>query len=112
MPLPRYPKLSNGSSRYGAQMGRPSIIPPDYDGEKLQLVRLPFVDGAYDRWGAYWGLPANVWCAWGQTATEQMEVFVRADSRQAAKKAIRDLFHDRRSWQSDCRPHPEVNFYR
>lgn len=80
--------LSSGSSKYGAQMGRRNEIPDDYAGQKLRLTRLPFVDGCYDRWGAYWGSPANVWCAWGESETEQVRIFVRADSRAIAKQRI------------------------
>ena len=81
--------LPNGSSKYGAQMGRRNQIPDDYAGEKLRLTRLPFVDGCYDRWGAYWGSPANIWCAWGESETEQVRVFIRSDSRDNAKVLIR-----------------------
>ncbi len=81
-------KLPNGASRYGAQMGRRNEIPDDYAGEKLRLTRLPFVDGDYDRWGAYWGGPETVWCAWGESETEQVRVFVRADEREDAKLEI------------------------
>ena len=75
----------------GSQMGRRNIIPADYAGEKLKLRRVPFLDGGYDAGGAYWGTPANLWCAWGETATEQMEVFVRATDRDDAKLAVRKI---------------------
>lgn len=91
--------LSSGSSPYGAQMGRCNQVPCDYAGEKLRLQRLPFVDGDYDRWGAYWGAPANIWCAWGESATEQVRIFMRADSRERAKHLI-------------CHCYPKVRFYR
>ena len=81
--------LPNGSSRYGAQMGRRNEIPETYAGEKLRLTRLPFVDGDYDRWGAYWGGPATVWCAWGETADgEDVRIFVRAWFRESAKLEV------------------------
>lgn len=91
--------LPNGCSSYGAQMGRRNAIPDDYAGEKLRLQRLPFVDGCYDRWGAYWGSPANLWCAWGESETEQLYVFVRASSRDAAKASVINLI-------------PSATFYR
>jgi hypothetical protein len=80
--------LENGSSKYGAKMGRRNEIPSDYSGQKLRLTRLPFVDGAYDRWGAYWGCPANIWCAWGETEEGRVRVFVRADDRELAKVKV------------------------
>jgi hypothetical protein len=76
----------------GAYMGRPNIIPADYAGEKLNLRKVPFVDGGYDAGGAYWGTPVNLWCAWGETATEQTQVFVRAVDRDAAKLEVYKLF--------------------
>lgn len=84
--------LPNGSSRYGAQMGRRNEVPESYAGEKLRLTRLPFVDGVYDRWGAYWGGLATVWCAWGETTEgEDVRVFVRADCRAMAKLRTREV---------------------
>lgn len=76
----------------GARMGRRNIIPADYAGQKLNLRRVPFVDGAYDPGGAYWGTPANLWCAWGETETEKLEVYVRAADRQRAKLEVYKLF--------------------
>lgn len=72
----------------GSMMGRRTIVPDDYKGEKLNLRRVPFVDGDYDSGGAYWGAPENLWCAWGETETEQMQVFVRAKDRQDAKAQV------------------------
>jgi hypothetical protein len=69
----------------GSQMGRRNELPDDRNAVcKLRLSRLPFVDGDYDRWGAYWGCPANVWCAW----TDGVLVFARADGRELAKSEI------------------------
>ena len=72
----------------GSMMGRRTIIPDAYNGERLHLRRVPFVDGAYDPGGAYWGAPSNLWCAWGETSTGQIQVFVRASDRQEAKTAV------------------------
>jgi hypothetical protein len=68
-------------------MGRRNIIPSDYDGEKLHLRQVPIRQG-YDPGGAYWGQSIPLWCAWGESATEQMEVYVRATNRRAAKVAV------------------------
>ena len=76
----------------GSQMGRRSFIPADYAGTKLRLTRLPVVDGAYDRWGAYWGAPANVWCAWGDTDSEGLTCFVRGNTRDDAKAAVNHIW--------------------
>ena len=68
----------------GSQFGRRDVLPVDREPSKLRLNRLPFVDGDYDRWGAYWGSPANVWCGWN----DSVRIFVRADNRAEAKEII------------------------
>ena len=68
----------------GSQMGRPDVGSL-LTHPKLRLQRLPFVDGCYDRWGAYWGGPANVWCAWDEEGTR---LFRRGDSRDEVKRKI------------------------
>lgn len=68
----------------GSQMGRRDVLPASTH-PKLRLRRLPFVDGAYDRWGAYWGSPANVWLAWDDEGTQ---LFRRGNSRSEVKTKI------------------------
>lgn len=73
----------------GSQMGRKDILPDNrQEFVRLRLNRLPFVDGAYDRWGAYWGAPATVWCATGECSEIICYVFVRADTREQAKTKV------------------------
>ncbi len=90
-------KLSNGSSRYGAQMGRRNVIPdnlplPPDKPLKMRLERLRWVDGAYDQFGAYWGMGTHVWCAWYAGARcDRVEVFVRAVSRSEAIGKVRGI---------------------
>jgi hypothetical protein len=71
----------------GADMGRPSKV-----GEptRLYLQRVRFVDQCYDRGGAYWGAPADLWCAFAGNAEDVIEtmIFVRAGDRNAAKAAV------------------------
>lgn len=77
----------------GSRMGRADCLPDNRAATgKLRLQRLPFVDGCYDRWGAYWGAPANVWCAWGDLDGEDLttRLFLRADSRDEAKRKVRE----------------------
>ena len=62
--------------------------------ERLHLQRLRFVDQAYDVGGAYWGMPADVWCAFSPDSTTNespIRVYVRADSRAVAKKRVTEL---------------------
>ena len=81
----------------GSQTGRQNRIPSDQSPgnlPRLRLQRLPFVDGDYDRWGAYWGGPATVWIAWTNDGVafgdslQRIECFVRANNRTEAKVAV------------------------
>ena len=90
----------------GSQMGRYSILPPaalrPKFRSKLCLRRLKFVDEAYDKKGAYWGAPANVWCAWGYDAhgmEDDVEYFFRADSREEAKQKVREVLPNARFYR-------------
>lgn len=75
-------------SARGAQMGRRNYVgdenPPVY------LQRVTFVDGDYDRGGAYWGgYPSPpLWCA--MDADGQTRIFVRAKTRDEAKQLMLD----------------------
>ena len=94
--------LPNVSSRYGAPMGRRESLPADPAAPiKLRLVHVPFVDLCYDRGGAYWGMPANLYHAqsveavamspdWmGENEPHAAVLFVRASSHRDAKEKIR-----------------------
>ena len=45
-----------------------------------------------DKGGAYWGCGKRLYCAWGESETEQCQLFMRADSRDAAKIAALLVF--------------------
>lgn len=73
----------------GSMMGRRDEMHPGDDSiEPLRLQRVPSVGGDYDRGGAYWGSASNLWCAWGESEEEQVHCFVRASSREEAKREI------------------------
>lgn len=63
----------------------------------MTLRRLKFVDDCYDQGGAYWGSSENLYRAmsWDVVAfgdsLHLIECFVRADSRDEAKKKVREL---------------------
>ena len=89
-------QLSHACSMYGADMGRPNRIPHDFStAGKLHLVKLEWVDGDYDKGGAYWGGGSgdHVYWSYGETATEQIEVFVRAKSHDEAKEKVKYLIN-------------------
>lgn len=73
----------------GAMMGRPDVVPDDAGTvQRLRLERVRLYDGAcYDKGGAYWGNGQPLYCAWGESDTEQCQLFIRADSREGAKIA-------------------------
>ena len=74
------PQLPDVSSARGAPMGRPTIT--DGLDEPLRCFRLRFIDGCYDEGGAYWGMPANVYCA----TNDEAQLFCRASNRKEAKE--------------------------
>ena len=88
------PKV-NGS--HGSPMGRSSYNDLPHKAIKVHLNYVPFIDGAYDRGGAYWGCPANLYCAEFQIYNEQEDkeyegcCFVRASSRTEAKETVRKI---------------------
>lgn len=70
--------------KYGAPMGRVSIV-TDCDG-KVSLRRVPLNSGGYDRGGAYWGHPNDLY--WVGDESGGLDMFIRAKSRAAAKAAV------------------------
>ena len=89
--------LEHASSKYGAEIGRPNVLPFQYMGTnalpiKLQMQKLRWVDGDYDQNGAYWGggNGDSIYCAWNDEAEAQ--VFVRAHSRIEAKELVWEHF--------------------
>lgn len=97
--IAKFPYTENGTRSFindagqrvctGAMMGRCDSIPADAATvAKLHLRRVPFVSGDYDQGGAYWGggrgtLP--LFCAWGESATEQAVAYFRAIDRAHAR---------------------------
>lgn len=103
MPMP---PLNQVNCSYGAPMGRRNICEmlPDEVG-KVFLQRVEFVDGDYDRGGAYWGGGGQplfrAYCA-QETEPGVIDVFdhfLRAGNRNKAKEALREQF-------------PNIRFYR
>jgi hypothetical protein len=69
---------------YGAPMGRRDIT-DDKEPRRLTIRLVPFVDGDYDRGGAYWGGGRDVprlWCAW--SPAREVVRYIRAKSLAAA----------------------------
>ena len=79
------------SGRYGAPLGRASAnlgLDPEYDTPNTLAVAGPA--GEYDAGGAYWGASASegpVWAVWRKGKAREGVVYVRAKSRDGAKRA-------------------------
>lgn len=71
----------NVSSHYGAPMGRRGDNPANLQGVNRLHARRQGGGGGYDKGGAYWGLPPNVWGVWAHMDGETVCTYVRANSR-------------------------------
>lgn len=85
--------LSNVSSKYGAPMGRPTIA--DDPSARVRLFKMIFVDGDYDRGGAYWGGDSTIYVALG----DGFQAFRRAETREEAKQSLLDAYPDLRFYR-------------
>ena len=77
------------SGKYGAPMGRASASPAFLRCIKRLHARHQQGGQGYDRGGAYWGTPSNVWGVWGTAAGETVVTYVRASSRADAIAQVR-----------------------
>ena len=77
------------SGRYGSPMGRSSGNPTKLQDVKRLHTRHQGGGNGYDKGGAYWGLPSNVWGVWARIDGEVTCTYVRAGSRESAIKLVR-----------------------
>ena len=78
------------STRYGAPMGRRGDNPANLEGLKRLHARRQGGGHGYDRGGAYWGTPSNVWGVWSWVDGDACVVYVRASSRDDAINKVRE----------------------
>ena len=99
----RYCTGSNGQRVCtGAMMGRADSIPEDFlTVTKLRLERVRPVGYDYDKGGAYWGglWDKPLYCAWGDSETEQAYAFFRAKDRADAKRQAVAAFPNARFYR-------------
>lgn len=78
--------------KYGAPMGSQSFCDTEAR-TRIYLQRLAFTDQCYAADGTYWGMPANLWCAFsiynasaheGPHIIADTQIFVRASNRKEA----------------------------
>lgn len=77
------------SSRYGSPMGRRGDNPANLEGVKRLHARRQGGGDGYDKGGAYWGSPSNVWGVWAWLEGQVVCTYVRAPSRSAALSMVR-----------------------
>jgi len=75
--------------QYGAPMGRHGDNPANLQGVKRLHARRQGGGGGYDRGGAYWGTPSNVWAVWARIDGAPCVTYVRASSRADAIEKVR-----------------------
>ena len=87
--MKQFNPFPNVSGKYGAPMGRNGDNPSNLqDVKRLHARRQGGCDG-YDKGGAYWSSPSNVWGVWGTIDGEILCTYVRAHSRIAAIEQVR-----------------------
>lgn len=83
----RFRPFPECGSRYGAPMGRVSAaLDPDLTPDQLAVAGPAY---EYDAGGAYWGLPGRegpVWAVWHKGHGADGVAYVRARSRDGAKR--------------------------
>jgi hypothetical protein len=77
------------SCKYGAPMGRRDDNPANLQGLKRLHARRQGGGDGYDKGGAYWGTPSNVWGVWGWVDGQPLCVYVRAWSRNEAIEKVK-----------------------
>lgn len=82
-----FPKVS---CKYGAPMGRHGDNPSNLQDVKRLHARRQGGGEGYDKGGAYWGTPSNVWGVWAWLDGEAVCTYVRAWSRDEAIKKVRE----------------------
>ena len=77
------------SCHYGAPMGRRGDNPANLQDIKRLHARHQGGGGGYDKGGAYWGSPSNVWGVWGWIDGRPCITYIRASSRNHAIAKVR-----------------------
>ena len=77
------------SGRYGAPMGRIGDIPANLQDVNRLHARRQGGGGGYDKGGAYWGYPSNVYGVWAHIDGGTVCTYVRANSRIAAINKVK-----------------------
>jgi hypothetical protein len=82
--MKRFDPFKHVNTQYGAPMGRhsaSSVVSPENG--KLCARHCGGYD-CYDKGGAYWGAPLNIWAVWNHGKGEETVTYVRAANRATA----------------------------
>ena len=78
------------SGHRGAPMGRYSDNPANFQGVARLHARRQGGGHGYDKGGAYWGAPSNVWGVWAHVGGETVCTYVRSSSRATAINQVKN----------------------
>lgn len=100
----KYPKLLKACDMRGASMGRRNTVEEPEAEIKFHLYKMPMsACGCYDSGGAYWGAGDHkigwMYHAYGDGPLWFNQVFVRAKSREEAKRLVREHFKNARFYR-------------
>jgi hypothetical protein len=82
--MKRFDPFKHVNTQYGAPMGRrdaSTVVSPENG--KLCARHCGGYD-CYDKGGAYWGAPLNIWAVWNHGKGEETVTYVRAANRATA----------------------------
>lgn len=83
----RFPYNMPVASRYGAPMSRLNVGGALSEPTWLNIRRVPFIGGDYDRGGAYWGGGGEtLYCVW--SSDRSFIRYLRAPTTQAVRDAV------------------------
>lgn len=89
-------KLTELNTTRGAPMGRRSYG-TDLEDIKVELERMPLIDGGYSVDGAYWGSPDNLWAYQHTDADGETQMFGTLRARRR-EDAIAELAEENPTW--------------
>jgi hypothetical protein len=78
-----------GDRSRGAGMGRVDTRPAAWSG-KVCMTKVRLNQGGYDSGGAYWGVAEPLY--WAASDDGELDLWFRAESREAAKAHVRSLY--------------------
>jgi len=88
--MKQFNPFPNVSGRYGAPMGRHGDNPANLQDVKRLHARHQGGGQGYDKGGAYWGFPSDVYGVWARIDGDIVCTYIRANSRLQAIEKVRN----------------------